>query len=168
LNPRQLHSLARSQVNLPGNQQNAGGRTALAGVARTETIERLLAATRPVISLNAPCPGEGMSTLAEMLSQRDHDEPESDDVCERVQHLVGVLDPREQVVVTLRYGLGGEPRRTLVQIGRVLGVSKERVRQLQNRALNKIRISAERGEPSDRNQPASAGQRLRSQLAARG
>ncbi len=168
LNPRQLHSLARSQEKQPGYPQHGGGRHAVAGVATAETINRLLAATRPTISLSAPGSGDGMTSLSELLCGRDHDETKSDDLNERVHDLVDVLDPRELVVVKMRYGLSGEPRRTLVQIGRVLGVSKERVRQLQNRALTKIRRSAERDEREGTNQPAAVGLERRSPSVARG
>jgi RNA polymerase sigma factor (sigma-70 family) len=49
------------------------------------------------------------------------------------------LRPREQEVITLRYGLGGQPRLSLSQVGKALSVSKERVRQIQDRALEKLR-----------------------------
>jgi RNA polymerase primary sigma factor len=164
LNPRQLHSLARSQEKLHGYPQPVG----VTGVATAETVNRLLAATRPTISLSATGSGDGMTSLSELLSGRDDHETKSDDVNERVRDLVEVLDPREQVVVKLRYGLSGEPRRTLVQIGRVLGVSKERVRQLQNRALTKIRRSAERDEREGATQSAAVGLRRRPPSVARG
>ncbi len=155
LNPRQLHSLARSQQGQPGRRATATEDSAAACGASAEMIDRLLAATRPVISLSAPSLGDGMTPLAELISLRRHDEPEPDDVSERVHDLVRALDPREQVVLTLRFGLDGEPRRTLVQIGRQLGVSKERVRQLQDRALKKIRNAAPRDQRDDRNESAA-------------
>ncbi len=49
--------------------------------------------------------------------------------------LVKTLGPREQLILTLRFGLGGESPRTLIQVSHVLGVSKERVLQIQDRAL---------------------------------
>ena len=53
-----------------------------------------------------------------------------------------MLRPREREVLSLRYGLGGEPRLSLSQVGKVLEVSKERVRQIQARALEKLRVMA--------------------------
>ena len=56
-----------------------------------------------------------------------------------VGHLIGVLTSREQLILRLRYGLGGEEEHTLEQIGQSLGLSRERVRQLEARALKKLR-----------------------------
>jgi RNA polymerase sigma factor (sigma-70 family) len=56
-----------------------------------------------------------------------------------VGHLIGVLTAREQLILRLRYGLGGEEEHTLEQIGQSLGLSRERVRQLEARALKKLR-----------------------------
>ena len=56
-----------------------------------------------------------------------------------VGHLIGALTDREQLILRLRYGLGGEEEHTLEQIGQSLGLSRERVRQLEARALKKLR-----------------------------
>ena len=62
----------------------------------------------------------------------------------QVGKILARLDEREQKVVMCRFGLlnGHEPR-TLEDIGAEMGVSKERIRQIQIRALNKLRIAAE-------------------------
>jgi RNA polymerase primary sigma factor len=49
------------------------------------------------------------------------------------------LTAREQLILRLRYGLGGEEEHALAQIGQTLGLSRERVRQLEARALEKLR-----------------------------
>ena len=54
------------------------------------------------------------------------------------------LRPRERKVLDLRFGLTGNGTHSLRQIGHLLRISKERVRQIQNRALEKLRASAER------------------------
>jgi RNA polymerase primary sigma factor len=56
-----------------------------------------------------------------------------------VGYLIGALTSREQLILRLRYGLGGEEEHTLEQIGQSLGLSRERVRQLEARALKKLR-----------------------------
>jgi RNA polymerase primary sigma factor len=57
--------------------------------------------------------------------------------------LLQALRPREQQVVTLRFGLMGKPKQSLSQIGKLLKVSKERIRQIQNHTLEKLRAAAE-------------------------
>ena len=59
--------------------------------------------------------------------------------------LLSVLSPREQLVVRLRYGIGERTDHTLEEIGQLFGVTRERVRQIEARALRKLRnASAER------------------------
>ena len=52
------------------------------------------------------------------------------------------LKPREQVVLQLRFGLGGKECHSLSQVSKVLDVSKERIRQIQEGALEKLRSLA--------------------------
>lgn len=56
-----------------------------------------------------------------------------------VGHLIASLSDREQLILRMRYGLSGEEEHTLEQIGQSLGLSRERVRQLEARALKKLR-----------------------------
>ncbi len=63
---------------------------------------------------------------------------------EDVRRSLAVLDPREALVVTLYYGLDGEEARTLEAIGRRLGLTRERIRQIKEKALEKLRQSAGR------------------------
>ena len=56
-----------------------------------------------------------------------------------VVELLNGLKDREQKVITLRFGLNGEEKQTLEEIGRIYGVTKECIRQTEARALNKLR-----------------------------
>jgi RNA polymerase primary sigma factor len=69
---------------------------------------------------------------------------------EQVEDVLDSLTERERKVLDLRFGLTGNGTHSLRQIGHLLRISKERVRQIQNRALEKLRASAERvgWEPS--------------------
>jgi RNA polymerase primary sigma factor len=64
---------------------------------------------------------------------------------EAIRLLLGRLDDREQRIIARRFGLA-DTRRTLAELGRELGISKERVRQLESRALDKLRVVAETRE----------------------
>jgi RNA polymerase primary sigma factor len=59
-----------------------------------------------------------------------------------IRKMLSYLDGREQAIIVRRFGLAGD-KQTLVQVGRELGISKERVRQLESRALDKLRTLAE-------------------------
>jgi RNA polymerase primary sigma factor len=53
--------------------------------------------------------------------------------------MLGKLDDRERRIIISRFGLGGASEQTLEQLGRELGITKERVRQIESRAQDKLR-----------------------------
>jgi len=69
-------------------------------------------------------------------SEQESDHRHSQEI---VQRMLGRLDARERRVLIGRYGIGGADEQTLEQLGRELGITKERVRQIQSRAQEKIR-----------------------------
>ncbi len=65
---------------------------------------------------------------------------------ETLRHMLGLvrrLDDREQKILTLRFGLKGERPRTLEEVSQIIGRTRERVRQIQNQALEKLRVMLE-------------------------
>ena len=129
LSPRHLRQLAQNQDRL--EQGGADG--------SAEMIQRIHTATRPTISLDATLETNSSFSLLETMSSPDEDRAELSDRDEAIGRLLESLRPREQEVLALRFGLGGKPRLSLSQIGTILAVSKERVRQIQDRALEKLR-----------------------------
>jgi RNA polymerase primary sigma factor len=80
---------------------------------------------------------------------------------ETVQGVLGRLDDRERQILVGRFGIGGAREQTLKQIGKELGITKERVRQIESRAREKLRRLAERdrltnGSPSCSHPSSSA------------
>jgi RNA polymerase primary sigma factor len=63
------------------------------------------------------------------------------EVQQRVGSVLGELDPREETILRMRFGIGGDSTRTLEQIGAQLRLSRERVRQIESLALTKMRAS---------------------------
>ena len=55
---------------------------------------------------------------------------------------LGALEPREQEIVVARFGFDGQPPRTFRELGAAMGVCKERIRQIQTRAIDKLRAMA--------------------------
>jgi RNA polymerase primary sigma factor len=157
LNPRQLHQLAQAQATGigVGNDRERTTRSDPPRRALSPTIEHIFAATRPVLSLDAPSRLDDTTAIGEFLIPGDDDDSPAEDAQLSVGDLIKTLGPREQLILTLRFGLGGESPRTLIQVSEVLGVSKERVRQIQNRALNKLRASPASGQFRRQAQPVS-------------
>ena len=81
--------------------------------------------------------------LLQTISDPDGDRTAQVDTDETVGRLMEVLRPREQEVLSLRFGLGGRERLSLSQVGRLLDVSKERIRQIEDRALEKLKARAD-------------------------
>jgi RNA polymerase nonessential primary-like sigma factor len=109
-------------------------------------IDSLTAASRLPRHLNEPIPGAGDSTLGDQLADA-HAEDAYDRVlqqlaAETVPRLLSELDDRENVIVKARFGVDGSEQ-TLQQLAGTLGVSAERVRQLEVRAMDKLRAIAD-------------------------
>jgi RNA polymerase primary sigma factor len=66
------------------------------------------------------------------------------DLSARLQQLLEVLTPRERRIIILRFGLGGEGEHTLEQIGQQFDLSRERIRQIEQGAMAKLRGSSRR------------------------
>ncbi len=110
------------------------------------TQERLMQVDRTIrdtVSLDAPLGGEAEGTLDEFVQDERVPSPEREAVRELLREdlltLVEGLPQREAVVLRMRYGLDDGNPRTLAQVGGVLGVSRERVRQLEARAVQRLR-----------------------------
>ena len=86
---------------------------------------------------------EELLKLAERHRIEEEPQEQASGAREAVDRLLGALSERERLIVTRHYGLNEAGRKqTLEQIGRLLGVTKERVRQLEQRALRKLRDAA--------------------------
>ncbi len=114
-----------------------------------EELDKLLAQSRPCTSLDAHARGdEDRSTIGELIAHTIDHEP-LDEMDRRLQqenleNWMAQLDQREQKVLCQRYGLEGNTPQTLSAIGHDMKVSRERVRQLQERAIKKLKASAAR------------------------
>ncbi len=135
LSPRHLRQLAQNQDELHGGGDGASRQG-------TGTVHHIHLATRPTISLDASLREESQFSLLQTMSDPDGDRTGEIDVDETLQLLLKVLRPRERDVLALRFGLGGGEKMSLSQVGKALSVSKERVRQIQDRALEKLRGAA--------------------------
>ncbi|HEV3237162.1 MAG TPA: RNA polymerase sigma factor RpoD/SigA [Gemmataceae bacterium] len=143
---QESEALAHGGKHLPTPQELAS-RTG----SSLEHLTHLQTATRTPVSLNAVLDDDSDFKLTEAMP--DNESSTLRQVSERqeaLHFLMENLRPRERKVLDLRFGLTGSGTHSLRQIGHLLRISKERVRQIQNRALEKLRSSAERvgWEPS--------------------
>ena len=143
LSPRHLRQLAQNQDEL--DSPHAPSDPDHLAPAASEMIRRIHSATRPTVSLNATLGSETDFNLLQAMSDPEADATEAVETSEAIDRLLEALGPRERQVLALRYGLGGSDRLSLSQVGKVLEVSKERVRQIQDRALQKLRAAAQDG-----------------------
>jgi RNA polymerase sigma factor (sigma-70 family) len=108
----------------------------------TKEVEDLMLAVQPVMRLHQPVSDDG-SMLSDILE--DEQAPKADEMLadEQLQHrladCLASLTDREAFIVRLRYGLESDHPHTLQEIADILGLSRERVRQLERQAFEKLR-----------------------------
>ena len=110
-----------------------------------ERVQELLDLIEDPVSLETPV-GDGESVYSDLIEDTKTDRPDAATAnLLRSRELAGALrrlSPRMRRVLTLRFGLDGEHPQTLEQVGVGLGITRERVRQLESRALRELRQTA--------------------------
>ena len=114
----------------------------------TSKVRMLLDARKTPYSLDMRVGDDESTELGELLRDTSISTPEESviqsDVSNEVERALAPLSDREREVLRLRYGLGTDREHTLEEIGRQLSVTRERVRQIESRALQKLRGTKER------------------------
>src|SRR5215204_2558890 len=112
-----------------------------------EEVEQIRRTSQAPVSLEKPVGDEEESEFGHFL--HDESAPMPDEVAdtslrnEALVRALGMLGERERRVLELRYGLNGEQPRTLDEVGRIFCVTRERIRQIENQSLKKLRALAE-------------------------
>jgi RNA polymerase sigma factor (sigma-70 family) len=110
-----------------------------------EKVQTLLELVQDHVSLDTPV-GDGESVMSDLIEDENALAPESETAMSlRSSELAEAmlrLNPRQQRVLTERFGLDGGRPKTLEEVGEVLGITRERVRQLETRALRELRSVA--------------------------
>jgi RNA polymerase primary sigma factor len=110
-----------------------------------ERVRELFSLVEDPVSLETPV-GDGESMVADLIEDENVERPEAA-TTERLRSIeleraLTRLKPRMRLVVERRFGLNGKPPLTLEEVGRELGITRERVRQLESRALRELRAAA--------------------------
>ena len=108
-----------------------------------DQVERAMTCWSVILSLDTPTRAESKRTLGDSLAAPDHEEPDavalSAELWKRAGAAISALSKRQRTVLTLRYGLNGVEPMRLLDISEVLGVSRERIRQIEGEALAELR-----------------------------
>jgi RNA polymerase primary sigma factor len=112
-----------------------------------DEVEQILRSSQAPVSLEKPVGDEEESEFGHFLTDENAPLPdEAADVLmrkETLHQILATLSHRERRVLELRYGLDGEHPRTLDEVGRTFNVTRERIRQIENQSLKKLRALAE-------------------------
>ncbi|RSN07393.1 RNA polymerase subunit sigma [Nonomuraea sp. WAC 01424] len=125
-----------------GREPTDGELAASAELSRAQ-VAALRRAGQEMISLDIPVGELGEGRIGDMIA--DEDGLEVQELTERramsadVQHVVTSLPPREAFVIRLRYGLTGQQAQSYTEIAARLGLTRERIRQLERQALKRLR-----------------------------
>jgi RNA polymerase primary sigma factor len=109
----------------------------------TEEVEAIRRTAQTPVSLEKPVGDDEESEFGHFIT--DESEPLPDEAAEvtlrkeALAQILGTLSHRERRVLELRYGLNGEHPRTLDEVGRAFNVTRERIRQIENQSLKKLR-----------------------------
>ncbi len=119
------------------------------GISAFRVAELRTAAIRPS-SLDAPVGEDGPNTFADIVEDENahtpYEELEEKTVTRMIQKMVRTLDEREATILSFRFGLDGDSEKTLEEVGQKFGITRERVRQIQNMALAKLKHMIEKLE----------------------
>ena len=110
-------------------------------------VERILCASQAPISLDKTVGEEDDLDLAQLIADESeplpHEAAETAMRNEALQRMLGLLTHRERLVLELRFGLSGAGPQTLDEVGRTFNVTRERIRQIENLSLRKLRALRE-------------------------
>jgi RNA polymerase primary sigma factor len=125
-----------------GRDPRSGEIAARTGIALPR-VEQVLSMVQEPTSLDVPIGEDGDATLGDLIKAPDAVDPqavvEASALQRTVAEALSELTPREQRIICMRFGIGGASDHTLEEVGKVFGVTRERIRQIEAKALEKLR-----------------------------
>ena len=112
-----------------------------------EEVEQIMRSAQTPVSLEKPVGDEDESEFGHFITDENLPLPDEEAEItmrkETLRKILGTLSSRERQVLELRYGLDGQHPRTLDEVGRTFNVTRERIRQIENQSLKKLRALAD-------------------------
>jgi len=110
-------------------------------------VHKVLGTVKEPISLETPV-GDDDSFLGQLIADRITTSPSDaaieNNLAEKTRHVLASLTPREEKIIRLRFGIGESDAHTLQEVGQDFGVTRERIRQIEAKALGKLRHPSRR------------------------
>jgi RNA polymerase primary sigma factor len=111
-----------------------------------DKIRETLKLTQEPVSIQTPVGTDGEAELGDFLEERDHLSPPDTvmyiNLKEQIEKALEDLSERENRILRMRFGLNSEREHTLDEIGNLFNVTRERIRQIEMKALKKLRMSS--------------------------
>ncbi|MBN1898004.1 MAG: sigma-70 family RNA polymerase sigma factor [Spirochaetes bacterium] len=108
-----------------------------------EEVNTLLSAAQGYVSLESPIGNDNSSVLSDIVSDTTGPRPEdnvmANSLAESLNDALNSLSETERIVINLRYGLNNNKRMSLEKIGKKFGLSKERIRQIEKKAIKRLK-----------------------------
>src|SRR5579862_1278813 len=127
------------ELNRTPTNEEIGGRLA----TTAQKVQELRAISRDPVSLDLPVGKDGESALRDLIEDRWSPPPNEvmfeKDVREGTAGVLKTLDPKEEKVIRMRFGIGCDREHTLGEIAEQFNLSRERIRQIETRALRRLR-----------------------------
>ena len=111
-------------------------------IVPTRKVEEVFRAIQDPIALQTPV-GDEDTELEDFIGDKNSPSPYSDaekiETSEQIQKVLKTLTPKEEMVIRMRFGIGADRDHTLEEVGRHLSITRERVRQIEAKALRKLK-----------------------------
>ncbi len=108
-----------------------------------DKVRKILRITKEPISLETPISDDEDTHLADFIEDKNTATPQDSailgDLIENLNKVLNTLTPREEKIVRMRFGIGEKHDHTLEEVGKVFDVTRERIRQIETKALKKLR-----------------------------
>jgi DNA-directed RNA polymerase, sigma subunit (sigma70/sigma32) len=108
-----------------------------------DKVEEILQASKETVSLEAPVGEDEDSTVGDFVADENITSPKKEAMRmlmrEELEKVLKTLNPREAMVLKMRYGLLDGKAKTLEEVGQYFNVTRERIRQIEVKALRKLR-----------------------------